>query len=583
MICNEDCPEHYPLQSKPYGGDPGKTERLRRGSLTTCNDLCSTKHGRKSRFPCIPGYADSIFEARYWLGQQDTPGTEEYSTIRCLRPQFRRLGLVDSKRTGFALVLPYVHFERHDKVQRLKKLATRLERRKRWQSGSYCIRSIQKYHAKGDTEETHSSDGGSSSDEWDSSSESESDKDLDTSNGPASFSGRSGTSSSRATAGSSKSTMDIIKDDTYNTLPVHYRRTLSQFYYHSRLQRSRQVITRYFKRTWPHHHPLTLMVDQLWMLVLVDGTIITAFPSQMDGHSQEFPYFYTDLVQELLLDLRSQWRPPIETVLDLGFMVIQKSIGFLFNQRARYNKAFRFLNIYEQQLSEIAADEATWFHDLSAEVKQLPGPDDPRYELHAQRCLKNLLSLDAKTGVMRKMKRLKHIRRELSILFEIVRVQDTVLAQMTNALESREFRPEGVEGTNQDAFKSTAGLKDRRNRRVKKLESRKAALEILDQKAQGVMNELELFINRKEQYVQNLQSYFSGRLTQQSTRLANIVLILTVLTSVFAPLSFLSAFMALGITEMPRKDGDVSMPLWFASAVICKTLQPVDFHLDGYY
>jgi hypothetical protein len=156
-------------------------------------------------------------------------------------------------------------------VQRLKKLAARLEERKQWHYGSYCVRSTQEHHTKGDTEEASSSDDGSSSEEWDSSSESELETDLDQSNNPASSRERNSNSSNRDTTRSPKSTMNIIEDDTYKTLPVHYRRTLSQFYYHSRLQRSKQVVTRYFKRAWPHHHPLTLMVDQLWMLVLVDG------------------------------------------------------------------------------------------------------------------------------------------------------------------------------------------------------------------------------------------------------------------------------------------------------------------------
>ena len=83
------------------------------------------------------------------------------------------------------------------------------------------------------------------------------------------------------------------------------------------------------------------------------GTIITCFPSQMGGMQREFPYIYTDIVEELLGHLRNKWRSPITTQLDLGFMIIKECIGFLFNQRARYNKRFRFLNIYGQQLSDI--------------------------------------------------------------------------------------------------------------------------------------------------------------------------------------------------------------------------------------
>jgi len=75
----------------------------------------------------------------------------------------------------------------------------------------------------------------------------------------------------------------------------------------------------------------------------------------MAGLQREFPFIYTDLVEELLIQLRNEWRSQITSPLDLGFMIIKECIGFLFNQRVRYNKRFRLLNIYEQQLSEIVS------------------------------------------------------------------------------------------------------------------------------------------------------------------------------------------------------------------------------------
>jgi hypothetical protein len=75
----------------------------------------------------------------------------------------------------------------------------------------------------------------------------------------------------------------------------------------------------------------------------------------MAGLQREFPYIYTDVVEELLGQLRSKWRDPITSKLDLAFMIMKECTGFLFNQRSRYNKRFRFLNIYEQQLSDIVS------------------------------------------------------------------------------------------------------------------------------------------------------------------------------------------------------------------------------------
>ena len=73
----------------------------------------------------------------------------------------------------------------------------------------------------------------------------------------------------------------------------------------------------------------------------------------MGGVQKEFPYIYTDVVEEMLGHLRNKWRSPITTSLDMGCMIVNECIGFLFNQRSRHNKRFRFLSIYEEKLSEI--------------------------------------------------------------------------------------------------------------------------------------------------------------------------------------------------------------------------------------
>jgi len=86
-LCDGRCGKH--------GQEQHNSSNQRKGSCTNhCfKTYIETNKLWEDDFPFLPGCANSIFEARYWLGQQDTPGTDSYSTIRCLRPQFRRLGL----------------------------------------------------------------------------------------------------------------------------------------------------------------------------------------------------------------------------------------------------------------------------------------------------------------------------------------------------------------------------------------------------------------------------------------------------------------------------------------------------------
>jgi hypothetical protein len=94
--------------------------------------------------------------------------------------------------------------------------------------------------------------------------------------------------------------------------------------------------------------------------------------------------------------------------------------------------------------------------------------------------------MDEKTEVMAKMKKLKQIRRELDILIEVVTIQERVLRQMTDELEAEE--PPWIE------FTSSQSLRNRRTRRVEKLERRRRTIEGLGQKAEAIISNVNIHL-----------------------------------------------------------------------------------------
>lgn len=61
----------------------------------------------------------------------------------------------------------------------------------------------------------------------------------------------------------------------FDDIPLHFRRTLDQYYYYTlpttEARDTDQVISRYFEKTWPEDENLVLMVDQLWLWILDEG------------------------------------------------------------------------------------------------------------------------------------------------------------------------------------------------------------------------------------------------------------------------------------------------------------------------
>lgn len=76
----------------------------------------------------------------------------------------------------------------------------------------------------------------------------------------------------------------------FDEVPLHFRRTLDQYYYYNLLttetRDTDQVVSRYFKKVWPEeeNEHLLLMVDQLWLWILDEGLrplLVIAFPSRL--------------------------------------------------------------------------------------------------------------------------------------------------------------------------------------------------------------------------------------------------------------------------------------------------------------
>lgn len=122
------------------------------------------------------------------------------------------------------------------------------------------------------------------------------------------------------------------------------------------------------------------------------------------------------------------------------------------------------------------------FDELRKIIEELPEPTSPVYEARARLCLEQFLSLDKNMKTMKKLETLKHIRRELNIIAEVVTQQQNVIKQMTEDLQDEELR----------WFKSSNDLKRRRVRRAEKLEQRRNLIQSLDKRAGAIFNSVSL-------------------------------------------------------------------------------------------
>ena|SRR2546421_5758180 len=152
--------------------------------------------------------------------------------------------------------------------------------------------------------------------------------------------------------------------------PLHIRRTLDQYYYHTLEDTKKrdldQVVSRYQKAHLLEPRVIT-MVDQLWLWLLVgaDGradTVITCFPhrdtwkSSKDpgDHLQDpDPHGLTDVLRNIKLHLQDE-PSSVKTAYDLAGVIASKcSRAYL--DTGNTEKTLQFSEIYETAIGDVVS------------------------------------------------------------------------------------------------------------------------------------------------------------------------------------------------------------------------------------
>jgi hypothetical protein len=88
---------------------------------------------------------------------------------------------------------------------------------------------------------------------------------------------------------------------------------------------------------------------------------------------------------------------------------------------------------------------------------------------------------------MKNLDNLKHIRRELRIILDVVTQQRNVITQMMDDLKSGQFKDCA-------AFQSSGDIGERWAKRIEKINQRRTQILDLDDKAQQIFNDVSTFI-----------------------------------------------------------------------------------------
>ncbi|KAK3059761.1 hypothetical protein LTS18_010107, partial [Coniosporium uncinatum] len=133
--------------------------------------------------------------------------------------------------------------------------------------------------------------------------------------------------------------------------PLHIRRTLDQFYYHSIDTAERdqdQVVYRYCKNPERNLEPKVFFVDQLWLWIIGEGLVITCFPQRFEQPKKD----PLNILEGIIEDVNAKTRPPVKSVYDLAMLITTRCSG-IWDRHRIDTEEYEFLDMFEISIGDI--------------------------------------------------------------------------------------------------------------------------------------------------------------------------------------------------------------------------------------
>lgn len=331
------------------------------------------------------------------------------------------------------------------------------------------------------------------------------------------------------------------------------------------------------------------------MWTLGKDLIITAFPQRWEQPRND-PLNVLDGVIE---DINSKTREPVKSVHDLAMVICSRCSG-IFDRHRVGDGEYQFLDMFESSIGDAteretelfkefntASGEASkWLHShrrpnrfsrhLEAAGRQqehqnkrqtphhtptyaftdsLIKEDNFGYEdndnapAHAPLFVDKLLDIGAETDLLAET---KDIRDELNMITKVLEDQRNVLPELELSI---------IDAYSKD-HKFQAALKRRFRDMLKTIDTHIKDLERMDKQAERIYKSITDLLDLKQKHANAFEARFARDQAAGTARQSQVIMVFTVVTIVFLPLSFIAAFFSINVREFPQGDGgEPSLPL----------------------
>lgn len=327
----------------------------------------------------------------------------------------------------------------------------------------------------------------------------------------------------------------IEKHLHHRTSPLHDRRTLHQAYYHSfgmtrSLPEYNQVMQRFTSELASETEAKLLVVDQLWLWVikgveaageededmLIPDLVITAFPGRFNGL-----YDSADVYHGILQHLERGLEPPLKNVNDLVSVIVEHCTGVFFQRQLEPDKWF--VEFFAAAIGIIRNKQKLVFDKFCTSTQHLEDLQSNQASLLeiSRKLEDSSFSIGAETALFRDI---KDIIDELGCIDYILNRQGDVIQSLTHQRKSR-------------SLKIVSEI----------VQQRRNTWTAIADAARTANNEIQAQMDLKQKQSSLAEARTNRYQVEDSTRHGRIMLLFTVVTIIFLPMSFLASWFGMNI------------------------------------
>ncbi|KAL8734987.1 MAG: hypothetical protein Q9166_001112 [cf. Caloplaca sp. 2 TL-2023] len=355
----------------------------------------------------------------------------------------------------------------------------------------------------------------------------------------------------------------LIQAYLKSTHNLHIRRTLDQFYYHAISTEGRdtdQVVYRYTRDK--RKVKKVFMVDQLWLWILGKDLIITSFPQRWKQPKND----PLNVLDGIIEDMNSKTRPPVKSVHDLATLITGRCSG-VFDRHRLGDEEYQFLDMFESSIGQVTNRETELFMNFNNASKAAERWLKSQRQRQTSRVntpsgdrdhtfVDTLLDIGEETALLAET---KDIRDELNMILMVLTHQTSVLKDMEHALL------EEAKGSRQQL---QSEIKKRYKEQLKVVEIHQKDVERMGKQAEGIYTSLTHLLDLKQKHANAFEARFARDQAAFTGRQGQTIMVFTLVTIVFLPMSFIAAVFAIPVRDFPRQDGAPSIPFSYVSKVM---------------